>query len=400
MFGICMMCHGELVRSRPHPRYLTLFYLMIAAGGALGGVAVTLIAPQVFTTYLEWELSLVLGCLLAIGLILRTLVAAGFREEGWSIGQRLALLVPPILVLMLPVTIILVDMAVFLKPSKEGILLEKRNFFGSFSVRERNTDNIERATNVLRHGAITHGAQYTDPSRRAQPITYYGTITGIGRTMNYLRKAPPPGGMRVGTVGLGTGTMAAFVGAGDYIAFYEINPAVIKLTEPGEYFTYLKDCRTRGAQYEIKLGDARLSMQRELEKGQPQRYHVIVLDAFSGDAIPAHLLTKEAFEIYLKHLSTPEEGDQHGALAVHISNRYLDLEPVVAGLAKHFGLLSVQLENPSVNEENISSSTWVILSHNEPLVTGLMPFAPTDERTPPTPILWTDDRSNLFDVLR
>jgi hypothetical protein len=402
MFGICLLCHGELFRRRPDPRYLTLYYLMIAAGGALGGAAVTLVAPRVFPTYFEWELSIILGCLLAVGLIMWALIDVVFSDSDWSIGLRLALLVPLGLAVLLPAAVEIVDVAAFMQTSNEGVELRVRNFFGALSVREKDADDIRQAAIVLRHGAITHGSQFTDPSRRGQPTTYYGTPTGVGRTLNYLRKQPPPGGMRVGAVGLGTGTLAAYVGAFDFISFYEINPAVIEITEGGRWFTYLQDAKQRGAEYKIKLGDARLTLQRELGEGQPQHYHVLVLDAFSGDAIPMHLLTEEAFAIYVQHLATPEAGGLHGALAVHISNRYLDLGPIVRGVAERFGLPAARIENSSVSIENLSSSTWIILSHNEELIAALQSFvAPPDpDEKPRPPILWTDSRSSLFDVLK
>ena len=398
MFGIAMLCHGELVRQRPHPRFLTLFYLMIAAGGAVGGIAVTFVAPQVFDTYFEWELSIILGCLLAIGLILRTIVDFMF-DEAVPTRRRLAIS-PLALLVLLPAGVEVMDLVKFLQPSNEGVVYAVRNFFGALTVRERGEDEFSDKLYTLRHGAIAHGSQFVDPAKRAQPITYYGTPTGISRAVTWYRKQQRPGGMRVGVIGLGTGTMAAFVGAGDHISFYEINPAVIDITESGKWFTYIQDAKERGAEYEIKLGDARLTMTREINEGRPQKYHVILMDAFSGDAIPAHLLTEEMFEIYLKHLSTTEGGDVPGALVVHISNRYVNLEPIVRGAAERYGLLSAQIENDPVIPENISSATYIVLSKNQQLIDDMQQYA-----KPPGPdarpaILWTDKRSNLFEVLK
>ncbi|MEX2317306.1 MAG: hypothetical protein WD669_09155 [Pirellulales bacterium] len=402
MFGICMLCHGELVRRRPDPRHLTLYYLMIAAGGALGGAAVTLLAPRVFDTYFEWELTMFLGCLLAIGLILRGLVNVAFSEGSLSIGKRLAALTPVMFLLAVPATIAIVDLVIFLLPSNDGVLYRVRNFYGALSVREKDADNVRQATIVLRHGAITHGSQFKEASRHGQPITYFGTPSGVGRTFNTLRKAPPPGGIDVGAVGLGTGTLAAYVGAGDSITFYEINPAVIEISESGEWFTYLHDCKQRGADYKTMLGDARLTLEREFKEGGSRRYHVLVLDAFSGDAIPAHLLTEEAFKIYVDHLATPEAGGLHGAIVVHISNRYVNLDPIVRGAAERFGLQVARIESSPVPTENISGSTWITLSRNETLLSALRPFvAPPDpDEEPQAPILWTDRDSNLYDVLK
>jgi hypothetical protein len=399
LFGICMLCHGELFRMRPHPRYLTLYYLMIAAGGALGGVAVSLVAPQVFDTYFEWELSIVLGCLLAVGLLLRTIVDFGFSDSPWSVTKRVAVLAPLTLLVVLPSSVAVMDLVKFLQPSNLDVIHSVRNFFGALTVREE-TDHADRHIVKLRHGAITHGSQFTDSDLREQPITYYGRTTGVAHTVRYYREVQPPGGMRLGVVGLGTGTMAAFVGDGDYISFYEIDPAVIGITENGRWFTYLQDAKRRGATYEIKLGDARLSLARELAESKTQRYHALVLDAFSGDAIPAHLLTAEAFEIYLQHLATGEGGNHAGALVVHISNRYVDLEPIVRAAAEKFKLLSAHISNDSDSDENISSSTWIILSNNQELMDTLSPVASVPDTAKRPPVLWTDHRSNLFDVLK
>ncbi len=399
MFGICMLCHGELARRKPDPKHLTLYYLMIAAGGALGGIAVTIVAPLVFNTYFEWEASVFLGSLLAIGVALRVIIDAAFSDSDWSIAARVALLLPLTLAIALPATIETIDLHTFLEPSSDGVKLAVRNFFGALTVRERDPGDLQNAMLVLRHGAITHGSQFTDPSRRGTATTYYGAPTGVGRTLEYFRTADLPAGMQVGAVGLGTGTLAAYVGNGDAITFYEINPAVIAITEPGHWFTYLQDAKQRGAKYEIKLGDARLTLEREIAAGDPPRYHVLVIDAFSGDAIPAHLLTAEAFDVYVQHLAKPDTDGAYGALAVHISNRYLDLDPLVRGAAERFNLLSARLENNSEPSENLSSSTWIILSRNERLIGALRPHASTLEKPRP-PILWTDQWSNLFDVLK
>ena len=405
LFGICMLCHGELVRIRPHPRYLTSFYLSIAAGGAIGGAAVSLIAPYVFVTYFEWNLSLWLGFLLAAGLVLRGiwwLSITCMRKLSW---KPLLLMMP---LLAIPFLIVVVmgtgDLWKYLRKSPDNIRFRTRNFFGTLAVQDENADNPDAHYFLLYHGRITHGLQFTDELRKQIPTTYYATASGVGRTVEYYHDSRKPEGIRIGAVGLGTGTMAAYVEKGDTIRFYEINPNVRRITEPGTWFTYLKDCRSRGGDYEIQMGDARLSLERELHEGQPQRFHVLVLDAFSGDAIPVHLLTQEAVETYLGHLATPENGGEYGALAVHITNRYLDLEPVVLGLAEHFHLGHVYIANANGDDEQYSSD-WIILSKNENLLQELQPHAepPPEIRKQPSeirkPILWTDGRNNLIDVL-
>jgi hypothetical protein len=430
-FAICMLCHGELVRLRPDPRYLTSFYLMIAAGGALGGVFVTLLAPKIFLTYFEWELSLFIACILAIGFLLRAMIDFAFSHDDNQSRRpfHYLLLAAVILAVFLPSAVILLDMTEFLQPPLAKAELRLRNFFGTLAVLERGEDDPLTHNYFLRHGAITHGAQYTHPTRRSEPTTYYGRTSGVARTIDYYRRNLQEERMKLGVVGLGTGTLAAYADGGDSVTFYEINPAVVGIAESGNWFTYLEDCRTRGATCEIHLGDARLELRRELASVRPprspeelggeppatgQQYHVLVLDAFSGDAIPVHLLTAEACELYLAHLSKPlrtADGEVasatganspsalHGAIAVHISNRYLNLEPVVRGLAQHFGLLAVYVEDDEDDKLAVYSSDWVILTRNKQLADELSHFA-DDSRPAASPVLWTDNRSSLFEVLK
>ncbi len=287
----------------------------------------------------------------------------------------------------------LCDLPRYLDETSTHRQLAVRNFFGTLSVLRQEADNVGGVAYTLKHGDITHGVQFTD-ERRYKPTTYYSEDSGVGRTIGYFRQHSSPGGLRVGAVGLGTGTLAAYIDKGDSICFYEINPAVIDIADSGRWFTYLEDCKDRGGEYQIKLGDARLTLERELKEKQPQHFQVLVLDAFSGDAIPVHLLTEEAFRVYLEHLV------EDGAIAVHISNRYLDLEPVVRGAAETFGLRQVRIKNASDAHNAIHSSDWIILTRNNKLADALEAVAvkPSDDRPPP--VVWTDARSNLFDLLK
>jgi hypothetical protein len=409
LLGICMLCHGELFRLRPHPRYLTGYYLMIAAGGALGGVAVSLIAPQVFVTFFEWNLTLFLGFVLAAWLILRAILQLAGREKSGvqkpkSTGRTL-LAAGLVLGVLLLTWGGIYDICEYLGRTSGEVLLRERNFFGTLQVNDDDANNPTEHSHVLKHGRITHGFQYVSEDRRHLPTTYYAPETGVGLTVGFYRENKNLHGFRIGAVGLGTGTLAAYVDRGDSIRFYEINPAVIAITEPGQWFTYLKDCRQRGGHYEIELGDARLSLERELKDDQPQHFHVLVLDAFSGDAIPVHLLTEQAFQTYVDELAKSADGDEDGAIAVHITNRYVDLEPVVLGVAEHFGLDHVLIRNES-GDDGAFTSEWMILTHNRELLKALAQYAepPPEKRQPPEPrkkpILWTDGRSNLFDVLK
>jgi hypothetical protein len=400
MFGVCLLCHGELVRQRPDPRYLTSFYLLIAAGGALGGVAVSLVAPRVFTTFLEWDLSLYAGSLLALGLLGRAVVNS-YRNQAQANRSQSSW--RPVLLRGLPLVLVgivmLYDLSVFLQHSNAGVRFRGRNFFGTLTVRERDVDDPEQHDIVLQHGTITHGLQFVVAERRGQPTTYYSTISGVGRTIDHFRNEGKKG-LRIGAVGLGVGTLAAYVGESDTITFYEINPTIIEIAESGKWFSYLPDCEKRGGLYDVRLGDARLTMDRELRNGDAQRCDVLVLDAFSGDAIPAHLLTEEAFKIYLGHLATKELDGRDGAIAVHITNRYVDLEPVVRGAAERFDLKTARILTNRDSAHAIYSSDWMILSRNQSLLEDLArAAAPAAEIVKPA-ILWTDSRSNLFDALK
>jgi hypothetical protein len=400
MFGVCLLCHGELVRQRPDPSHLTEFYLLIAAGGALGGVAVSLLAPHVFATYFEWDLMLYGGAVLAIAILGRSAAATYARRKDASEVRaawraRLAYGVP----LALVIGLLFYDLAGYLRLSNEGVRLRARNFFGTLMVRERDMGDPAGHDFILKHGAITHGLQFAEADLRRFPTTYYTENSGVGRAIKHYRSEGKKG-LAIGAVGLGTGTLAAYVGDGDTITFYEINPKIIEIAEAGRWFTYLTDCEQRGAVYDVRLGDARLTLERELDGRRGAKYDVLVLDAFSGDAIPAHLLTEEAFAIYLGHVAKAEEDGRDGAIAVHISNRYVDLEPVVRGLAERYGLKSVRVETKKVAAQAIYSSDWIVLTRNQLLIDDLTPGSTPPAEHPKPAILWTDAQSNLFDALK
>jgi hypothetical protein len=354
-----------------------------------------------FVSYFEFKLALLIGYLFAIGIVVRTLCNVMANKPKSAMLGSLRWTVP---LLALP-TLLVVGVGIYdLLGHLQGdgtYLYQKRNFFGVLKVSEYNDSERNPPDHyyLLKHGNITHGLQFAD-ARRRLPTTYYGTISGVGRTLGfYRRQADEIGGMRVGAVGLGTGTVAAYLDEGDFIQFYEINPEVVEISATGKWFTFLSEC---DGKVDVKLGDARLSMERE---PQSQRFHVLILDAFSGDAIPTHLLTEEAFRIYLRHLATPENGKVHGAIAVHISNRYLNLEPVVRGLAERFKLRQVQIDNED-GPSKVYRSDWIILTYNDKLADELKQSLPEDGQAAdakdklPKAILWTDNFNNVYDVLR
>jgi spermidine synthase len=263
-----------------------------------------------------------------------------------------------------------------------------RNFYGFLSVREYDRETAEHRFQ-LRHGGITHGEQLAADNKRHLPLTYYSHESGVGRAIGLLQGERPA--MRVGVVGLGVGSLAAYARQGDVYRFYEINPEVQRLAEDRRYFSYLSDARQRGAVIDIAMGDARLSLDRE----PPQQLDVLALDAFSGDSIPAHLLTREALAIYGKHLATG------GVIAVHCTNTYLYLAPVVRGLAEACGLGSRRVYKTADHDRYVYDSDWFLLTDNRKVLEAFRDEPPPpdyqdDFRVP----LWTDRYSNLFQILQ
>jgi hypothetical protein len=264
------------------------------------------------------------------------------------------------------------------------VVAAARSFYGAISVVERDAEHSLVHNYLLRHGGITHGLQFAAAERRDEPTTYYGHTSGAGVLLDHFMVGTP---RRVGAVGLGAGTLATYGRPGDVFRFYEINPQVLEFAKA--YFTFLKDSR---ATIEHVLGDARLSLEREAEQG----YDVLVLDAFNGDAIPVHLLTKEAFDLYRRHLKAG------GVIAVHITNAHLDLRPIVQGAADHLGLKTLLVFDEQGNDTKNPqfTSAWMLLSRDEAFLKALpiRPFVAAPMRVGPR--LWTDDRSSLFPILR
>ncbi|MEX2287529.1 MAG: fused MFS/spermidine synthase [Planctomycetaceae bacterium] len=393
LFFCAMFCHGELARLKPHPRYLTMFYLLISAGGAAGGLFVGVIAPYAFNEFYELPIAMVACVVLMLVIYWRELRSylrrAPVTEDlgplavslGWLMGLEFAL-----------------GLSIFLIQESSGVNSKltaiSRNFYGVLRVKERGGyhEDVDDHRFTLTHGRILHGVQFTSDERRRFATTYYSPESGVGLVLENHHADRPK---RVGVVGLGTGTVASYAQKGDVYRFYDINPQVIEMAK--NHFTYLSDCE---GDVETVLGDARLSMEHE----EPQRYDVIVLDAFSSDAIPVHLLTVEAFEIYRKHLV------DDGVLAVHISNRHFELRPVVEGLADRFEMAAVDIHYdppedevfPGTDEDVLqrSASEWVLVSPSRSVLES--PFIAESASSEPDErrIVWTDDRNNLFQVLR
>lgn len=566
LFACCMACHGELAQSKPHPKYLTLFFVLISAGGAIGGLFVAIVAPQFFLGYWEYHIALTASVLLilsawcsqrvwvgspvpsfwilaiaigvqigsvgyfmygplaetlenhdrivifsvyafiqiiglaltvalerkvkplcwvwialaglqltwivaysqlhfsddvtnrmylgialgaaiptlvsvfalwfvthrcsyspqtslrgllslAIGLFLATIwyfkwldrwqvetmavafVVAWLAEAGvnWlrsPTGQSWGIWFwGPAGTLLVLLGMQLVDLV---KDDDYDLAHMSRNFYGVLKVRFEEEADSEYAefggTYTLSHGQIVHGFQFTDDYWKRQPTTYYGYDSGIGhaiRLCTNLAKHTDQHAMRVGVVGLGTGSLAAYGKSGDHFRFYEINPEVLELSS--EFFTYLNDSP---ADTQVKLGDARITMERELAASENQQFDVLAIDAFSSDAIPVHLLTTECGEIYRQHLRPG------GILALHVSNRFLDLTPVARGLADSLGWRAYQVDSDDDDSLGVFGSNWILvtssdtIADDEELAEVITPWDENDET-----ISWTDDYSGLWRIL-
>lgn len=365
LFCACMACHGELVRLKPEPRYLTHFYLSISAGGAIGGLFVGLVAPMVFDILLELHFAIVATCVVYLFVI--------HRDEATENSQR----TPAGMWLSAAGGIVVLCWVLNIhatRVTRSAIALD-RNFYGVLRV-HRFKDCF-----VLKHGQIRHGHQFVDAERRNLPTTYYGHQSGAGLVLRHHKPQQPH---RVGLIGLGAGTLAAYAKPGDYYRFYEINPAVVDLAK--QYFTYLPDCR---GELEIVVDDGRIALERE----PPQEFDALILDAFTGDAIPTHLLTVECCQLYLKHLK-PD-----GVMALHINNRHLDLRPVCGGLAEKFGLEAMCLTTEKDESLGTESTVWILMSRSEESLASIDIESAREVGMGGRTVVWTDQWSNLLSVM-
>jgi SAM-dependent methyltransferase len=368
LFVACVFCHGELYRTRPAPAGLTAFYLTLSAGGALGGLLVAVVAPLVFPAYYELGLGLVFVAVLAAV----RLAPFGLVPRYVSLAALLAM-----------AGCAMYDAVEY----RKDVSLSTRNFYGVLRVKDYEKPGDAGYLRRLIHGAIMHGEQYQSEKLRHSLTSYYTDYSGIGGAIRSKRVHPAN---RVGVIGLGAGTIAAYGRKGDTYRFYDINPAVVAIAR--SEFTYLSDSAAR---IEIVLGDARLSLERE----PPQQFDVLAVDAFSGDAIPVHLITREALGVYLRQVK-PD-----GIVAFHLSNRFLHLIPVVARLAAEQGAQAMLVsDDPDDNEPSPlrSRSDWVLVSKSlaaleRPEIAALGAEPPEDEESWRT---WTDDYSNLVQILK
>ncbi len=374
LFAGCMVCHGELARMAPDPRYLTRYYLAIAAGGALGGIFIGVAAPLFFRTTYELPLGIAACAVLALGSSVRS---PGKNNRGGRMQRALLILASGISIAVAGYMILMI-----FQPPK-GLRLLDRNFFGVLKVADRGTPGEWNWRRILIHGSINHGAQLLQPERRREPITYFHPDSGVGLAIRTRGSSNP---LRVGIIGLGAGIIAAYGRTSDVYRFYEINPLVVKIANTD--FTFLRDSR---AEVEVILGDARLSLERERQ----QHYDVLIVDAFSGDAIPIHLLTREALQQYLRHLQ------KDGIIALHITNRYIDLRPVIQRLAEKTGLEAIAINTAGNPKTGAEAAEWVLLSATAETLEK-PPLRGAGKALPRMPDvrMWTDDYSSLFRLLK
>lgn len=386
LFTACMVCHGELAGSAPHGRHLTAFYLTMAAGGSLGGVLVAVVAPAVLSDFFEMPFS-VLGAF--------ALMVVAMNRDPSSVlagrGRRFALTT---------LGVIWVGAALlFASPTlrnAQGTVAADRNFYGVLLVQDH-PEGVFADLRVMRHGRIFHGAQFLDDERRTLPTAYFTAGSGVERALSARRAVGGTGAvagggadaphLRLGVIGLGVGTLAAWTRPGDTLRFYEINPAAEKLARA--HFSFLADSP---ASVDVVLGDGRLALKRDVDAAKGPLYDVLVVDAFAGDAVPVHLLTRECMDLYRRALAP------NGILVFQITNRHVDLERVVRGLAEATNMTAVRIDHDAEAAVGGVASSWMVLG--APGV--LLPPESRGSGTPAAgpPLLWTDDFSNILSVLR
>jgi len=362
LFLVCMFCHGELAMRKPAPGYLTGFYLMISVGGAAGGAIVSIGAPKLLSGPFELSIALV-GCALL-------LFAMNFRKKKITDLLCTALIV-----------LTLVACVEFIKNFTEGSQLLVRDFYGNLKVDLRNAGE-ENELKTLVHGTINHGIQFTDPARRNGHYSYFSEISGIGMAINSLQ----PGPRNIGVLGLGVGALASYARPGDTFRFYEIDPLVEMIAR--KEFTYLSECRGK---VDVLIGDGRLLLEKDVDK----KYDLLAIDAFSSDAVPVHLLTVEALKMYFDRLK-PD-----GILALNITNRHIQLAPVLEIAARELGKQAVLITQRGDYDKYIYHTDWALMTSQRDLM-KIPAIADAASSLEPMPglRLWTDDYSNLIQIVK
>ena len=379
LFSGCMICHGELAKSKPATSALSLYYVFLAAGGVLGSLAINVLAPILFAR--NWDLAtslFVVLSLVGVGTIVSPPTRAASpldpnaaRRANVSLGA-IAIWVIGLVAFAFIGTLPL--------RAQTGTIAAERSFYGALSVVDHTSGGQPRRS--LSHGRIRHGAQHRG-DKAQQPTLYFSTDSGIGRT---LQHAAYDGPLHVGVVGLGAGTLASYGKGGDNFRFYELDPLVVAFAK--RYFSFLSSSL---AAISMVVGDGRRSLQQELSNGGSNGFDLLIIDAFNADSVPTHLLTREAFQVYWQHLDTK------GTLALNITNAFLDLAPVVLAHANELGAQTrVVVAKPSAL--SLSGSTWILVTNNSTLLED--PSFRTDALPKPAARVWTDDYSNILSALK
>jgi hypothetical protein len=447
LFVVALAAHGELAQDRPAPRHLTEFYLLMSIGGVLGGLFNALVAPLVFRSLIEYPLMMILACVLllaprapalglgagavrALGLVAITAALAlilysesirvrtdfAFVARVFELSQewvgawldpieraanKFMIYGPPLVLAgtlrrrplhlgLALVAILLISGYVDARNNDQ--IRQSRSFFGVVRI---SRDHDATGYTELRHGTTLHGRQSLEPARRAQPLSYYQPKGPVGQLFEELDRRPAP--LSIAVVGLGTGTLAAYARPGDRMTFYEIDRLVRDVAFDPAYFTYAADARNRAVTVRLEMGDARIRLERVRRERPQERYDVILVDAFSSDAIPVHLITREAFRLYFDMLAP------RGILALHISNRYLHLEPVVANLAEDGRYAAMVQHGDTGDIRGGVEASWAILGRR-PEDFGALASDPrwNEASLDPQPAvgIWSDDFHNLLAVFK
>lgn len=417
LFVIAVALHARLYDSRPPASQLTLFYFVMSAGGALGGVFTALIAPVVFDWVWEHPILVIAAVLLmpmkplldwrrlpdldpgmvraAVVVLLIVMLFLAFKVHEyiaatdsslsrlWFVGgiAVIGMLLVPWRAAFAAVLLALMIAQGGIETAKASLIgARTRSYFGIYTVRDYHASKLR----TLAHGTTLHGQQSLDKKLECAPMTYYGSGSGAGILLGNAQKLFGREA-RVGVVGLGTGTLAAYFQPGEKWRFYEIDPAVLRLSLNGT-FTFLTHCAQNP---QVQIGDARL----ELGKTPPNSFDILAIDAFSSDAIPLHLLTDEAVGVYLRALSPK------GVLLIHISNRYIELEPVLSAIAKHRGLTARVRDDNPYDRNLLTPSSWVLLTRDPAQLKALAaarPDTPWTPLQPPAQRVWTDDHASIL----
>lgn len=384
LFVGCMVCHGELHRLRPNAKQLTRYYLFISLGGAMGGVFVALIAPLIFNDYYELQLSWV-ALLLIAGLC--SLAAKRYSANWIDIGAQLGC--------ALWIGLFSVSLVFQAFAHREDVIEQIRGFYGvlkirSYALPEDHPGGADRYL-LLQHGVITHGTEYyKDDSPLFVPTSYFGADSGIGLAIG-SQPIEDQKKLDVGVIGMGVASISALCEHCRSLSFYEIDPNVVAMEE--KWFSALSSVRDKGVETNVFIGDGRKLLESQLRNNSEPQYDILTLDAFSGDSIPVHLLTREAFSLYFEHIRTD------GILAIHISNKHLDLFPVVTSIAADLGVKAAKVIGPESAEKMTYLSKWVVLSNNDAFFANIESAENVEMLEPKITHLWTDEYSNLLSVL-